>query len=175
MAINNRRNNNNKNHPYVRLKRLARLYYLRLLRINDPPERIARGAAIGVLMGILPTFGLGTVLSFIFAFIFKANKAAAIIGSFIMNPLTSAFFWTMSIVLGSLILGEDYNSLLATFKNESFVRGAGWTYVVFLTGNVVISTVCTIIAYFAVKASVIKHREAKRLRRLERAKNRVEE
>ena len=36
-----------KKHPFVRLKRKARLTYLRILRIDDPPERIARGAAIG--------------------------------------------------------------------------------------------------------------------------------
>ncbi|TAN63593.1 DUF2062 domain-containing protein, partial [bacterium] len=50
-----------------RLKRRAKLIYLKLLRLDDPPERIALGAAIGVLMGILPTFGIGGVLSIILA------------------------------------------------------------------------------------------------------------
>ncbi len=78
---------NNKRHPLVRLKRWARLSYLRLLRMDDPPERIARGAAIGVLCGVLPTFGAGGVIALAVAFVFRANKVAAVLGSLIMNPI----------------------------------------------------------------------------------------
>jgi uncharacterized protein (DUF2062 family) len=71
-------------HPFVRFKRKARLTYLRILRIDDPPERIA-GARHRVAMGVLPTFGLG-IISPSRRFILRANKAASVLGSFIMNP-----------------------------------------------------------------------------------------
>lgn len=146
---------------YVRMKRRARLLYLKILRIDDPPERIARGAAIGVFMGIFPTFGLGALLSLGAAFVLRANKAAAIIGSFIMNPLTSPFFWTLSAVVGSVILNEDRHTILARAKNGGFWDNVGWGYLVFLAGNTVVSVLFAAAAYFLTKWAVIRHRRKK--------------
>jgi uncharacterized protein (DUF2062 family) len=113
----------NKRHPVTKVHRRVRLVKLQLLRINDPPERIARGAALGVVCGILPTFGFGGFIAFGLAFLFKANKAAAILGSLIMNPITTPFFWTFSIILGSLILGVEYSVLLDKIEQEGLVAG----------------------------------------------------
>lgn len=168
MAKNNNRKGNNKNHPFVKVKRRLRLVYLKILRLDDPPERIARGAAIGVLMGILPTFGLGGVFAIAIAFVLKANKAAALLGSFIMNPITSPFFWTLSIVIGSVILRQDYTAMLAKFKGESLLKGAEWVYMVFLTGNVILAAVFTAASYYLVRNAIIKHRKNKAEKRLAR-------
>lgn len=168
MAKNNNRKGNNKNHPFVKVKRRIRLTYLKILRLDDPPERIARGAAIGVLMGILPTFGLGGVFALALAFVLRANKAAAIIGSFIMNPITSPFFWTLSVVIGSVILRQDYNTMLSKFRGESLLKGAEWVYVVFLTGNVILAAVLTAASYYLVKNAIIRHRKHKAEKRLAR-------
>lgn len=165
------RNGVDKKHPFVRVRRRARLIYLRILRIDDPPERIARGAAIGVLMGILPTFGLGTFLSLAAAFVLKANKAAAVLGSFIMNPITSPAFWTLSMLLGSVLLGEDYSAYMEKIKQEGLLKGAGWAYAAFLLGNAIVSAVFTAASYYIVKGWVTGHRrrkDEKRLKRLER-------
>lgn len=143
--------------------------YLKILRIQDPPERIARGAAIGVLMGVLPTFGAGAFLSLAFAFVLKANKAAAVLGSFVMNPLTSTFFWTLSIVIGSVILGEDYSTMLAKIKGDNMINGIGGAYLVFLAGNVVISSTFAVASYFIIKNAVIKRRALKEEKRLKKA------
>lgn len=157
-----------KKHPFVRIKRKLRLIYLKIVRIDDPPERIARGAAIGVLMGILPTFGLGVVLSLAAAFVFRANKAAAILGSLIMNPLTSPFFWSLSIVIGSVVLREDSSAIFEKLKNGSFLSNIEWASMVYMTGNVIISAVLTAAAYFLVKDAIISHRRHKARKRLEK-------
>ena len=157
-----------KNHPvHIRIKRAARLNYLKLLRLNDPPERIARGAAIGVAMGILPTFGLGTLLSLACAFILRANKAAAIVGSFIMNPLTSPFFWTLSVILGSVVLREDRAAMMqkvSSTNGENVLRHIGWATFVYMTGNVIITVALTGASYYLVKGWVARHRAKKAAR-----------
>jgi hypothetical protein len=150
-----------KRHPLVKLKRWVRLSYLRLMRMDDPPERIARGAAIGVLCGILPTFGAGGFIAIAVAFAFRANKAAAVIGSLIMNPITSPFFWTLSVVLGSVILGKDSQSILTTIREDSLLDGITLGYMVFLTGNAIIAVICTSGAYYLTKNAIKKHRERK--------------
>lgn len=163
------RNGVDKKHPFVKFKRKARLTYLRILRIDDPPERIARGAAIGVAMGVLPTFGLGIILSLAVAFILRANKAASVLGSFIMNPVTSPFFWTASLLTGSVLTGSDYSSIMEKVKENGFLTGAGEASFVFVAGNVVITAATTLASYYIVRNSIIRHRrkkEEKRLRKL---------
>ncbi len=156
-------------HPFARLRRMVRLTYLKILRIDDPPERIARGAAIGVAMGVLPTFGLGIILSLAFAFILRANKAASVLGSFIMNPVTSPFFWTASLLIGSFLTGSDYSSIMEKVKENGFLTGAGEASFVFMAGNAVITAATTLASYYIVRNSIIRHRrkkEEKRLRKL---------
>lgn len=153
--------NNGKDSLFGRLRRRLRLSYLKLLRIDDPPERIARGAAIGILMGILPTFGAGTLLSLGFAFAFRANKAAAVLASLVVNPLTSPFFWTLSAIIGGFILREDYGAILDKLRNGSVWHGVESAYMVYMTGNIIVSAAFTAAAYYIVKYSIIKHRERK--------------
>lgn len=163
------RNGFDKKHPFVKLKRKARLTYLKILRIDDPPERIARGAAIGVAMGVLPTFGLGIIFALAAAFILRANKAASVLGSFIMNPVTTPFFWTASLLTGSLLTGNDYSTIYAKVKENGFLTGAGEASLVFMAGNIVITAITTFASYYIVRNAVIRHRlkkETKRLKKL---------
>ncbi len=158
-------NNKNRRPAHVRLRRWVRLNYLRIIRMEDPPERIARGAAIGVFSGIAPTFGAAALLALAVAFVLKANKGAAVLGSFIMNPITSTFFWSLSIILGSVILGENPQSILETIREESLLSGITHAWVVFLTGNVIIAAFFTAAAYYLTKSAVVRHRRRKAKRR----------
>ncbi len=148
----------NKQHPVIKVKRRMRLIKLKLLRINDPPERIARGAALGVVCGILPTFGFGGFIAFGLAFVFKANKAASILGSLIMNPVTTPFFWTFSIMLGSFILREEYSVMLNKITRDGLVAGFTHVYIVFLLGNSIIAAAFSYFTYKIVKNGIYAHR-----------------
>ena len=161
-------NNTGKKPPHVRLKRRIKLGYLRIIRMEDPPERIARGAAIGVFSGIAPTFGAAALFAFAIAFLLKANKAAAVLGSFIMNPVTSTFFWTLSVILGSVILGEDSGSILAAIREESLLGGITRAWAVFLVGNSIIAGAFTVAAYYFTKNAIVKHRIRKKKRKEEK-------
>ncbi|HLA50883.1 MAG TPA: DUF2062 domain-containing protein, partial [Thermodesulfobacteriota bacterium] len=67
-------NNNRGNHTrLIRIRRWGNLHYYKIMRIDDPPYKIARGVALGVFMGIFPTFGLGIVFAIAAAYILKAN------------------------------------------------------------------------------------------------------
>jgi uncharacterized protein (DUF2062 family) len=119
-------------------------------------------------MGILPTFGLGIILSIAFAFALRANKAASVLGSFIMNPVTSPFFWTASLLTGSLLTGNDYSTIYAKVKKSGFLTGAGEASLVFIVGNVVITAAATFASYYIVRNAIVRHRfkkEEKRLRK----------
>lgn len=154
---------------FTRFKRWLKLHYYKVVRIDDPPDRIARGVAIGVFMGIFPTFGLGIIVAIIFAYILKANRASAVLGSFIMNPFTIPIFWTLSSAVGAVIFWEDRELVMASIKNHQFLNGIGWAYVVFLVGNIIVSSTSAALAYFITRKWVIKHREKKRMKMLAKA------
>src|SRR3970040_3014511 len=96
--------NNKRNHSRLtRIKRWIKLHYYKIVRIDDPPCKIARGVAIGVFMGIFPTFGLGILFAIVAAYILKANRAAAVLGSFIINPLTTPILLIVSAAVGYVL------------------------------------------------------------------------
>ena len=115
---------NNKRHPFERVKRWLKLWRYKILRIDDPPERIARGAAIGVLMGCSHIRGrrLPRDRHRLFT---QGKQGRRVLGSFIVNPLTSPFFWTLSIIIGSFITGEDSSTILARMKHDGILASAG--------------------------------------------------
>ncbi|HCC68891.1 MAG TPA: DUF2062 domain-containing protein, partial [Nitrospiraceae bacterium] len=76
-----------------KIKEKLRKLYHQIIDINDTPEKIALGMAIGIALGILPTFGMGIILAIGLAFLLKANRLSAILGTVIANPWIAPFFW----------------------------------------------------------------------------------
>lgn len=140
------------------LKRFFKLIYLKIIRINDSPEKIAKSFALGVFIGIFPTFGIGGILALILAKIFNLNYIASVLGTFIMNYFTSPFFWSLSYFLGSLILEGKIN--LKFFK-EKEIKYFALNYIV---GNIIIAILFSLLSYFIIKEAIIKYKEKKKRR-----------
>lgn len=77
----------------------------RLGRLPDPPERIGRGLAAGVLAAFTPLFGLHFIAAAVFAKIARGNIVAALLGTFLVNPLTLPVIALLSVELGHYLLG----------------------------------------------------------------------
>lgn len=73
-----------------------------LFKINDTPQKIALGVGLGVFTGLLP--GTGPIAALFLAFIFKANRAAALLGSLLTNTWLSLVFFALAIQAGNVIL-----------------------------------------------------------------------
>jgi|SRR5688572_28904472 len=68
----------------------------KLLKIEDSPDAIARGLAIGILLGFTPLLGLKTLLSLVLAAGLRGNKIAAIVGVTLHDlalPLLPDLLW----------------------------------------------------------------------------------
>lgn len=105
-----------------RLTRFFKALYLRLVRMNDSPQRIAAGFGLGVFLGILP--GTGPIASLAAAALFKVNKAAALLGSLITNTWLSVVSIVLSIKLGSAIMGLSWQDVQAHW--QSFIADFRW-------------------------------------------------
>ena len=119
-----------------RMRRLVKLGYLKLLRIDDSTEKIARGAALGAFIGLMPTLGVGFILCILCSFLLKVNKAAAIIASFVMNPFTAPVVWSGSIYIGKFIFWRERASeVFYGSGHESIIKEIGHIPLAFVTGQ----------------------------------------
>lgn len=81
---------------------VLRTIYIKLFKINDTPQRIALGTGLGVFSGIIP--GTGPIAALFLALIFRANRAAALLGSLLTNTWLSIVTFLLSVKVGSVIM-----------------------------------------------------------------------
>jgi uncharacterized protein (DUF2062 family) len=149
-------------------RRWIRYQYLKLVRINDSAEKIAGGLALGVVLGILPTFGLGIVIAIFLAAPLKLNRASAVIGTLIMNPWTAPFVWTLSYLAGSLLLGYDLSETLREIRHLNAHPGlwrslmTGRLIKPYVIGNLVVTAALASFFYAVCLFSVRAYRNAKK-------------
>jgi len=121
---------------------------VRLLRLNNTPQEIASGIAIGVFIGILPVYGLHTALVVIAAILVRsANKIAIFLGTSISLPPTIPPITWASYEIGRFILKGKFEPLSwSVFKNITFQKIYGYYQPLFL-GSVILGIICATIFY----------------------------
>lgn len=136
------------------IKRFFNFIFEKLFKINDSPHRIALGFGLGVFAGIFP--GAGAVASLFLAFIFKANRAAALAGSLLTNTWLSLVTFVLAIKAGSVILNLDwqnvyqkYNLLRGDFSWQKLFKYS-FLEIVFpvVTGYIIIGLISGLFSYF---------------------------
>jgi len=85
-----------------RVSQFFKLLDIKLFKINDSPQRIALGLGLGVFAGIIP--GTGPLAALFLAFIFRVNRASALLGSLLTNTWLSFVTFILAIKVGSGIL-----------------------------------------------------------------------
>lgn len=78
---------------------------LRLRRLPGTPEEIARGVFAGTFVVFLPIFGLHFIAAAIIAKLMRGRILAALLATFVGNPLTYVPIAVLSLRLGYLMLG----------------------------------------------------------------------
>ena len=73
-----------------------------LWRLRGSPEAIGRGVAVGLLVAFTPTIGFQTLLALGAASLVNANRPAALVPTWLTNPLTAAPVYGFTYSLGSV-------------------------------------------------------------------------
>jgi len=84
--------------------------------INDTPESLSRGIAIGFFFGVSIFWGLQIILALLFAQLLKGNKKAAAIMTAVSNPLTTPLIYPGCYKIGHFIVNDpekniDYSAI----------------------------------------------------------------
>ena len=154
---------------------MFRATFRRLLAIDDPPERTALAFSIGVFIAFSPFLGLHTIAATLIAFLFRFNKIAIFAGTFLNNPfLTLVPIILASYALGAFLLGRPLKISpegIELLKNPEPFNGEyyrrlftnSWNVIEpFGLGGIVLSVVCSLVAYPVTLWALRKHRKWRR-------------
>jgi len=183
--------------PRAGWPRVITYFRHRIRRLPDTPHKVARGMFAGTFVSILPLPGLQMVLGGVLAWAMRGNILAALLCSFISNPLTTPFFAVASIGLGQWMLGQDaflsarmigrafeealgdlWHNVVALFTPETAQWGGlahFWdrVFLPYFVGSIVIGIACGLVAYYVTIPLVGAYQRARARHLRERREKRL--
>lgn len=128
-------------------KAKIRRFIRKAKRLQGNPRYLAKGAAIGVFVGVTPTIPFHTIIAIALAFIFKGSKPAAAIGTLSGNPVTIPFFYMGSYKVGKLILGSKAALTCDYWTVQELLKLGFDTTMAMILGGVILGILPAIAAY----------------------------
>ncbi len=149
-----------------KIKTALRTLYQKLVLMDDSPHAIALGFGVGVFLGILP--GTGPLAAVGLAFVFKLNKAAALLGSVLTNTWLSVITFVMAVKLGSWICNVSWQDVSAQVKDlikhfsfHNLFDVSIWQILKpLLIGYALVGVLCGLMAYGLVRLALLFRRRA---------------
>ena len=156
----------------ARLRRGTKSMVLRVFRVKDASERVARGFALGMVINFIPSFGFGVLISGFVARLFGGNVIAGLAGG-----ASLTFFWPflfyLNLRMGSLFARPDVEVQDVVEINEKSMDALMWgkSFIVGMSVNIVLAGLLTYIAVFFLHArlrpAALAWFRRRRLRRLQ--------
>ena len=122
---------------------------VRMRQLEGNPHYLAMGMAVGIFVSIMPIIPFQTLVAIALAFLVRGSKSAAVLGTWLSNPLTIPLVYYVNYKLGCTLLG--YQAVLDNIAFDSFSQlmelGLEVTLAM-IVGGVVIGAVLGLVAYF---------------------------
>ena len=147
---NNRRRKKNHKKSW---RRYWHYYKLRIIRLKEHPQRIARGFAAGVFAGCMPLMGLQFLLSFLLALLIRGNKVTALMGTWISNPFTYVPIFLLNFKIGKFIINllSPELSLQMSFESGQKLTDLGQEITIaVLLGSIIVGLCSSFISYYII-------------------------
>jgi uncharacterized protein (DUF2062 family) len=111
--------------PRMGWKRYMRFALLKLARLSDTDEEIAKGLAHGAAVSWTPLPGLHIIIAALMSYLTKSSPLAAVFGTIIGNPWTLPFMWWLAYEVGHKIfslLGFSVLTMPSILMGDSFFK-----------------------------------------------------
>jgi uncharacterized protein (DUF2062 family) len=153
-------------HTQGPIRRFARSFYDRFVRLHGSPEDIAWGAALGLFVAMTPTMGIQTYLAVPLAALFRISKVAAAATVWLTNPVTAPFIYGLNYMVGATLLGYPLKAPFFSNPSWQVLWDSGKSVFLALTvGGILTGIVAGVAGYFLTLGMVKAAREkARRLR-----------
>jgi len=131
-----------------------------LVKINNTPENIALGVAIGIFIGVTPLYGFHTVIVIIMAMLIpRTNKIAILIGSNISIPPTAPFISWGGYWIGRFILGNQYPAIEWTYLKHFRYSNIREILLPLFLGSFILGLILAVCSYFVILILVKKFKK----------------
>ncbi len=105
--------------------RQVKLMVVRFVRLRGLPDEIAKGVALGIFIGMTPTFGFQMAIAIFFAYLLRENRLAAVLGVWVTNPVTAPFIYAAEYEVGHRLLGMERFELPSELTWQAYST-LGW-------------------------------------------------
>jgi len=144
------------------IKRVLRYHWLKFLRLQDHPRKVAWGMALGIFVGFTPTipFHLITVLTL--SPLLRVSPVAAVLGIQIANPLTIPFIYLACFKVGDMLLYGGAPLLLPeTYTIAAFLDLIWRGGLALQLGGVILALPPAVVSYFLTLWIITRYRRLK--------------
>ncbi len=144
------------------VKRILRYHWLKFLRLQDDPGRLAWGVALGVFVGVTPTIPFHTITVLTLAPLLRVSVITAVLGIQIMNPLTIPLLYLTAFKVGHFLLHRGAPLRLPetyTLANSLDLIWRGG--LALQAGGVIIAIPPAILSYFLTRRIITRYRRLK--------------
>ena len=140
-----------------------------ILKLDDPPWRIAAALAVGVFVSCTPFYGFQTLLSLVVATVFRLSKATVLVGTWLNLPWFAPLVYGAALWVGGRLVPDapgvasEVGALLAASGSFSWPRVVAVLQnlsVPLLVGTTVVGAVAGLATY-VVALGVLRRRQAR--------------
>jgi hypothetical protein len=151
--------------------------YLRIARHPGTPESIARGVSIGCFTAFFIPFTLQMPVALLLSIRLRAARIAAMLFTWISNPLTIPFLYPAQCYVGSRLIRipltspdvkERIAAIVETPSPKLMASLGSELLASFLMGGILFGTIAAIIGYYSSLPWIKWHRNKRELRRQNR-------
>ena len=144
------------------LRRVLRYHWLKFLRLQEDPRKIAGGMALGVFIAFTPTIPFHMIGALTLAALLRVSPVTAFLGIQICNPLTIPAIYLAAYKVGQFLLyGGKPLVFPETFSFEAWM-GVLWQGGIALqVGGVILAIPPAIVSYFLTLWVVQRYRRRK--------------
>ena len=144
------------------LRRVLRYHWLKFLRLQEDPRKLAGGMALGVFIGITPTIPFHMVAALSLAALLRVSPVTAFIGIQIGNPLTIPAIYLAAYKVGQFLLYRGKPLVFPeTFSFKAWICVLWQGGVALQVGGVILAIPPAIVAYFLTLWIVQRYRRRK--------------
>ena len=148
----------------IKIQRFISYYKLKLARLPASTYAISSGFACGSMVSFTPLLGLHFVLAIIFAYLIRGNIVAALLGTFVGNPITFPFIWGLIYNLGAKITSSSNTTLNPDLSFDLIFNQTLEIFIPMLIGGLILALPIWLITYLITYSFVSSYKKSKQIK-----------
>jgi len=148
--------------------KIVKEQFRKLLHLDDTSQRIAIAFALGVYIAFSPLIGLHTAMVFLFAWLFRLNTIALLLGSLLNNPWTFTPLFGSCLWVGVKLYGMKRNIPPIDWEQLTLMNFTAQfkPYLIpFILGTTLVGIISSAIAYLLANYLITEYRHARAIKR----------